>query len=285
MSGWLLYDALRFGPYWYREYGLWGMQYGAEQVFTRAVDIAQAEPETQVLVSSTWTNGTSVLMRYFTDDLENVELRNINAFIFDYQPLNRNMLFVMTKDDFQSAQDSKKFKDIDIEEILPYPDGTDGFYFVRLEYVDNIQGIMTAERLARQMLQTEELMINGQKVLVQYPLLDINEIKHVFDQDPISFIRTLETNPLRLVLSFSEPIALTEVTLIVGGIPTRVDAVTKFDGQIFETVVSECDSSPEPQEITLKFNQSATIDQISLKVLNIHDGEIAHVHLWEVILK
>ena len=262
------------------------MQYGAEQVFTRAVEIAQADPETQVLVSSTWTNGTSVLMRYFTDDLPNVKLRDTNAFVFNIQPLNQKMLFVMTRDDYQLAQDSNKFKTIDVEEIIPYPDGTEGFYFVRLEYVDNILGIMIAERLARQIPQAEQLMINGQQVLVEYPLLDMNEIKHVFDQDRSSFIRTLEANPLRLTLHFPEPVSLNQVTLIVGGIPTRVTLTAKLDSQILETLESETGSSPETQEVILKFDeQPIKLDEFSIKVLNIHDGEISHVHLWEVEIK
>ena len=73
----MLADALRNGPTWTTDYGLTGMQYGAPQVFPRAAKIARAEPNTTVFVSSTWANGSDVLLRYFADGLPNLQMGNI----------------------------------------------------------------------------------------------------------------------------------------------------------------------------------------------------------------
>ena len=81
----MMADALTNGPTWYTNYGLDGMQYGARQVIPHAAQIAQAEPETTVYVSSTWANGSDVLLRYFADGIDNLKMGNINAWALDYR--------------------------------------------------------------------------------------------------------------------------------------------------------------------------------------------------------
>ncbi len=142
----------------------------------RAIEIAREQPNTIVLVSSTWANGSDVLLRFFADDLSNLRMGNINAFALEYRPLDRNTLFVMTQEDVDFIFESDKFTDITIEEVIDYPDGSPGFYFVRLSYV---------------MISKPSWMLNGspaspprgrttnndQTVQVEYPTLDINEIE------------------------------------------------------------------------------------------------------------
>jgi hypothetical protein len=284
-SYWMLNNALQQGPTWYRDYGLSGIQYGGRQVFSRAGEIAREEPETTVLVSSTWANGADVLMRYFADDLPNLKMGNINAFAFQYQPLDRQTLFVMTEDDLTLIEESGKFTHVSIEETMTYPDGRIGFYFIRLEYVDDIQAILKAEREARQALQTKTLIINEKIVRVQYPVLDMNEIDHAFDGDPTTLIRTLEANPLRLILAFSEPIDLRSVTLIIGGTPTEITLTAKKGDQQLETLEKGLPAASIKREVTLPFDSIQKIDQLQIEVFNPHDGEIAHIHLWEVTLE
>jgi hypothetical protein len=284
-SFFMLDDALVNGPTWTTDYGLEGMQYGSQQVFTRAAEIAREQPETTVLVSSTWANGSDVLQRFFAGDLPNLRMGNINAFALEYRPLDRNTLFVMTQEDVDFIDESDKFTDVTVEEILPYPDGSPGFYFLRLAYVDNIEAILDAEQEARQTLLREELTIDGQTVQVAYPMLDINEIQQAFDGDRTTLIRTFEANPLRLVLTFPEFIDLHRVTLIIGGTPTRMTVTALSAGETLETVVQEAGEATVVREIPLAFSQTLAVDQLEIEILNIFDAEIAHVHLWEVILE
>jgi len=281
----MLRDSLINGPTWYDDYGLGGMQYGAQPVFTRAVEIAEENPETTVFISSTWANGTSVLMRYFTDDLANVKMGNINAYGQQYKPLDRSMLFVMTGDDLVWIKESGKFKHVLVEETLPYPDGSGGFFFVRLEYVDDIEAILAAEREARQTLISEKIMFMEQEVTVQYSALDMNEVTHAFDGDPTTLMRTLEANPMRLVLIFPKAVDVQRLILKVGGTPTRVSVIALANGEEVGSIIEEVDSSPDPREMTLAFEKKITLDELKIEVLNVHDGEIAHVHLWEVTLE
>jgi copper chaperone CopZ len=281
----MLGDSLTNGPTWHDDYGLGGMQYGAQPVFTRAVEIAEENPNTTVFVSSTWANGTSVLMRYFTDDLVNVKMGNINAYGQQYKPLDRNMLFVMTGEDLIWINESGKFKNVLVEETLPYPDGSSGFFFVRLEYVENIEAILAEERETRQALISEKITVLNQEVTVQYPTLDMNEITHAFDGDPTTLIRTLEANPMRLILTFPEANDIQRLILKIGGTPTRLTVTALVNGEEVGSFVEEVDSSPVPREITVSFENALTVDELIIEVLNVNDGEIAHVHLWEVTIE
>ena len=282
LSFWMMFDALKNGPTWYEDYGMAGMQYGGEQVFTRADEIARAQPETTVLISSTWANGPNVLLRYFIDDLPNVHMGNINAFASQYRPLDRNLLFVMTEEDLTFIYDSEKFTNVTVEETIPYPDGSDGFYFVRLEYVEGIEDIMAAERAARQALLTEVIPMQDQQVEVQYPMLDMNDITHIFDSDPTTLIRTLEANPLRLVLTFPAPTRVSRITLVIGGTPTRVTVTAFSREEKLAALSSQVESAVIKREIPLEFSQGLLVDKLEIEILNTHDSEIAHVHLWEV---
>jgi len=281
----MLGDALINGPTWYDDYGLGGMQYGAEEVFTRAAEIAREDPETTVLVSSTWANGTSVLMRYFTDDLPNVRLENINSYGLEYKPLTRDKLFVMTGEDLVWIYDSRKFKNIDMEETIPYPDGKSGFFFVRLDYVKNIEEILAEEREARRELIIETINLRGQEVSVKYPALDMNEIIHAFDADTTTLIRTLEANPLRIVLTFPDAVDVQKISFWVGGIPTDVTATVISGEEVLATLTKHVETSPVTREVTIDFGEILTADSIELEVLNSNDGEVSHVHLWEVIIE
>jgi len=282
VSFWMLNDALMNGSTWYTDYGLSGMQYGAQQVFTRAVEIARSQPQTRVLVSSTWANGTDVFLRYFGDDLPNLQMGNINAYGLSYKPLDVNTMFIMTEEDLSWIEESGKFTNTRIDETLSYPDGSIGFYFVRLEYVPNIKEILAQEREARQALRTERIIWQGEKVQVAYPALDINDIQAAFDGDPTSLIRTLEANPLRLIVSFSDPRLIQSVKVRIGGTPTRV-TISAFSGDNqLNKIVKGVGSATITRDITLQFEKYLLAEKLEIEIFNPHDSEIAHVHLWEV---
>ncbi len=285
ISFWMLGDALKNGPTWYDDYGLGGLQYGGAQVFPRAAEIARAEPDTTVRVSSTWANAPNVVLRYFSDDLPNLQMGNINAWGLNQLPLDRSMLFVMTSEDLSWAQESGKFTNITIEETIDYPNGQAGFFFVRLAYVDNIEEILAEEKEARQTLIEETLQIKGQQVTVQYPTLDMNEITHAFDGDITTLIRTLEANPLRLILTFPEPIDVNTVTLWIGGAPTQYTVKASAHGEELATLTSQVDRATVVRDVPLTFEETLLVDSLTIEVLNSQDGEVAHVHLWEVEIK
>jgi len=95
----------------------------------------------------------------------------------------------------------------------------------------------------------------------------------------------LEANPLKLILNFPEPIQISEITAMIGGTPTRVSASVYYRGEEIETISSDVEGAITTRNVLLNFTQTYLVDELRLEILNIYDGEIAHVHLWEVSFK
>jgi 4-amino-4-deoxy-L-arabinose transferase-like glycosyltransferase len=282
-NGFMLWDSLANGPLWFSDYGINGMQYGATKIFDEVRQYLAVSPETNIILSPTWANGTDALARFFFNDPAPFKLGSIEGFITERQPLDRHTLFIMTPDEFELAQSSGKFQDILVEKTLPYPDGEPGFYFVRLRYVDNIDAIFAAEETARRVPQEEDVVIDGQLAHVKYSYLDMGDISMAFDGDLSTLIRSMEANPLKLEIDFLEPRRLHAVTVQVGGVPTQVRVeLHPLQGAaplIFSQTVP---ATPDPRPVIFEFGNTYEVSTVSLEVQNVLDSEPAHVHVWEV---
>lgn len=282
----MLRDALVNGPTWYQDYGLGGMQYGARQVFASVEDYVARSPETRVLLSPDWANGADVLARFFLPDPLPVELGSINRHIFQRLPLDDDMLFVMTPEDYQAARESHKFRDIRVERILPYPNGEPGFYFVRLRYVENIDEILRAEREQRRVLRSGVVAIDGQPVQVRYPLLDMGEVSHMFDGNRDTLGRTLEANPAVIELTFPKSRTIKEVAIIVGSAEVEVKALAYPDQASQPFMATQVlKGTVEQPEVSLDFGQAVLAQKLRLEIRDLHQTEPAHIHIWEIYLK
>ena len=283
----MLNDALRNGPLWYNQYGLYGMQYGARQVFSAALEYLKEHPGQPLVITPTWANASDVLARFFVGDPLPFTMGSIDGCLTNYcNDLARTTL-VMTAEELQRAQESGKVTDIRIEKTLYYPDGQAGFYFVRLRYVDNIQAIFEAERLERRKPVEETLTLpDGSRAHVAHSRLDMGEIYHAFDNDPTTLIRTAEANPLRLDVTLEVPYTAQTRVVRVGGVPTRVTARLWSPGasQPLE-LTQEVAESPNPRDVILNLASPTIVSHLELEVLSTRDGEPAHVHLWEVQLR
>jgi hypothetical protein len=132
----LLRAALVDGPTWYEDYGLYGMQYGAAQVFGAVSEQAAADPELEFVISPRWTHGLSMLVRFFLEDPVPVVWGVVDDYLeFDY-PLQEDAVYVMLPDEYARALKHPSLSAIEVERILPYPNGEPGFYFARLRLVN-----------------------------------------------------------------------------------------------------------------------------------------------------
>ena len=95
----MLDDALRRGPTWYTDYGLYGLQWGAKELFEGAIPaFLAAHPGAALSVSPHWANGGDIFPRFFGSPpqvrvggiREYVEQRYAEAVL----PLPRNLVFV-----------------------------------------------------------------------------------------------------------------------------------------------------------------------------------------------
>jgi len=285
-NGIMLRDALVNGPLWYQDYTLAGMQYGARQMFSAVVDYYQTHPGAQMIVSPSWTNGADAVAEFFLPDDAPVRLGSVEGHIFQHLPLNDNMVFVVIPHELEKVQSSGKFSEVRIEQVLDYPNGEAGFYFIRLRYVNNIDTLLEEEREERRALLEEHLTIAGQDVLVRYSMLDMGSIELLFDGNVSTVARTLEANPFVIELDFPEPHQVSGASLVLGSAYLQVQISVTVSG-VPEPVVFEGTfrgSVAEP-ELTLDFGRKLSAEALRFEILVPGVAEPANVHVWEIVLR
>lgn len=278
----MLRDALVNGGAWFTDYGLYGMQWGGEQLHKEISAILKASPETKPILSPSWANGTDTILRFFFGDKPAVELGTIDEYIERYKPLPEQALFICTPEEYGRIS-PQKFTDIRLERTLAYPDGRPGFYFVRLRYVDDVEAVFAAEREARARLEEETLEIGGVMARVRYSRLDMGKIQALFDGNPFTVMRSLEANPFRLQVEFERSIPFQGVTLLIGATATNAtlqvwlpEASTPL---VVEGVMKEGSNT---REFPLNLQTPVQAAGFWLDVKNTYDPTLAHVHLWDL---
>ena len=285
----MLRDALVTGPLWYRDYTLYGMQYGAGQLFGDVIpEMLEEDPNTRIVVTPTWANGADNFKQFFlsAEQRERVTLSSIGAYLYERLPIDENLVLVLTSNEYQSAVSDNKLKRVSVDRVVEYPDGSPGFYFVRLAYADNVDEIFAVEREARRQLVETVVELDGHALLIRHSMLDMGTPAAIFDGDTETLMRGLEANPLIIDLFFQEPRFLTGIRADFANMDFTITA------QLFET------STGEPIEFT-KTMRSVTgdphldmefqgapgsIERLRLEIYSYSHGERAHIHVRELEL-
>lgn len=286
----MLRQALTEGPLWFRDYGLYGMQYGARQLFEETIpQYLQHDPNVQVMVSSTWANGADVFVRFFfpPEQRSRVQMYTVDYYLQDKRDLNPNVLLVMTPEEYQKARTSPKFKSVAVERVLPYPDGTPGFYFARLAYADDVDAILAAEREARRQLVEEQVEIGGQMVKIRHSLFDAGQPRDMFDGDRFTLARGMEANPLIVELIFPQPRAVNGLAADFGSMDFSL--AVKLYAEGVDQPVSYAETyrglPPDPH-VEMAFDRGPqAVSKMRVEITNLQAGETAHIHVRELALR
>ncbi len=282
----MLGDALINGPVWYDDYGLHGMQYGGRQVFGALKDYLEIAPKSRVVLSHTWANGADLLARFFLADPLPVEMNSIEAYLQEARPIEDETLFVLPVYEYEKAMESGKFTEVRVQQTVYYPDGQPGFYFVQMRYVDNIIEILAAERAARAVLLEETVTLADGPVRVAYPMLDMGEVWNVFDGDEFTVARTLEANPFVLEVRFPAPRALNGFDIIIGAAYGELHTFVKVSPEAEPVeIVRPFSGSVENPWAKVDFDETITVLDVRIEVHDHTQGEIGHVHVWELIFR
>ena len=279
----MLWDALANGPTWFRDYGVYGMQYGGRQV-TAAVELSLAEsPNSTILLSPTWANGTDTVVRFFLPDEQRVQTKTIEGFMLNRLELDATTLFVMTPDEYERTRRDPRFTDLRVEKTVPYPDGRPGFYFVRLRYSPQAASIFAAQARRLRRLVRETIMLDGQQVAVAHSRFDIGEIQDVFDGDTFTLARTLQANPSVVRLTFPRTRLLTAIAVTTA---TMLPLVTVTVSPARTTKrLSYSKSLPRihtDPTLTVSLRRAVRARSIEIRVRDVHAGVPAHVHIREI---
>ncbi|TET33111.1 MAG: hypothetical protein E3J69_08120 [Anaerolineales bacterium] len=283
----MLSDALFNGPTWFDDYGMTGMQYGSQQVFTSAAELAERPYVDQVFVSPTWANGTDILMRYFIADGSPVSIANATGVLESYQPeLMGETYFVLTPPEYQELVTDPKIDQVLIERVLEYPDGRPGFFFIRFEYASDAEHIFAAERLERSAGQEKRIMYLDRSVLVEYPYTDMGELKHIFDDDTFTMMRVYDANPAIFRLTFGEPIDLTGVKATTGSMDFILAISLASVGEVeLLSFSQEFRDLPDDPTVEISFGRTLyDVEQVVIEIESLTPGDPFKIHVRELEL-
>ncbi|HET9906148.1 MAG TPA: hypothetical protein VFQ23_05895, partial [Anaerolineales bacterium] len=286
----MLSDALRNGPLWFNDYGLGGMQYGAFQIFDIIEEYLSEHPDTKIIFSPDWANGADTVARYFLDDYSSIQMGSIQGHVIQKLPLDSTTLFIMTPYEYADIKDNPKFTDVDVETIVPYPDGSPGFYFVRLRYVDNVEEVFAAEKAVREELRESTLLIDGQQVKLRYSYLDADfqdkSMALVFDNDPFTVAKTFETNPFVIEMTFPKARMLNGFSIIIGSASVQITlkCYATTDAEPI-TYTFEGQGTNQQPELSFDFSKPTKAQVLRVEVLDPHAHDQAKVHIWELKLR
>jgi len=280
----MLVDSLKNGPHWYTDYGLYGMQYGAKQIFGEIKDDLAIDPQTKIVLTPGWANGTDILARYFFQDPLPFSIGSVDSYIQNFQNLDSKTIFIMLSNEYEDLIKSQKFTDIVIKKIIPYPNGKPGFYFGQMKYVDNAEEIFQQEKIARlELIGADLLLQDGSMVGIRYSPVDMGSIEDVFDGDIQTIARSWEANPFQFIIDFQKPRKINEITLVVGGEPTRIKMNLWTDMNTAPLpYILELEETPNPRKAQIELNLQQPVIKAEIQVYNGNEGEPAHVHVWEI---
>ena len=282
---WMTRDAVLNGPTWYSDYALYGMQWGGQQLSAEILEFKQTHPQAKLTLSPTWANNTDVIMRYFLGDPLPVMMGTLDEHSTTLIPFENEEVFIMPPEEYTALLENPIFAQIEVLDLLPYPDGNPGFYFVSLDYSANAEAIFEVEQAKRQQPQVDQEQLLGQEVQVTYPLLDIGGVADAFDGDRATLIRTFEANPLNLTLVFAESVELQNITVWLGNARSAI-RVELIDEQGQHHQFEAFDSgSTAIHPIRLDFGGKLTVKSLNLSVQSLDAGEPVHVHLWDVVIE
>ncbi|MGE5263588.1 MAG: hypothetical protein ACM3S0_09420 [Acidobacteriota bacterium] len=280
-------DALTNGPLWFKDYGLYGMQWGAKQLFQIIPEYLDQSPDTVVNITPTWANGTDVFLDFFLPNEPRVRFANVDALLTEKQPLDDNMVFIMTPEELNKAHASNKFKPVVVEQVLGYPDGSDGFYFARLAYVDNVEQIFAAEQTERRKPVVEQIQLDGENVTVSHSRFDNGRLADLFDNDTFTLARVMEANPAFLEFTFPSPRRITGVAADFGTMDLELTALLypTPDDQPVKVTQTYRRLPPDPH-IEMSFEGAPPlVSKIRLEIKALDVGEVFKIHIREIKLK
>lgn len=284
----MLADSLRNGPTWYTDYGLYGMQYGAKQIYQQTVVPAlKADSQARFYITPSWANGAEHFVNFFVprEFQSRVALGQIYDFINPDRPFTDNDYFVATWLEFEKIRNDPKFTQVTVRSTIPYPNGETGFYIFNARLVENIRQVLAEEDLARRTPVEQTIEWMGQSVRVRHSQLSGGRLEDLIDGDPETLARGERANPIFYEFFFSQPLAASELVLTTG-------SMRDFDVQVLvyppgETRAIEYSKKftdlPDDPTITIRFeNGPAQFDHLVLLVRDNNQGAVAQVHIREI---
>jgi hypothetical protein len=280
----MLHDALTHGTLWYRDYGLYGLQWGAKEVFGEARRSLARRPSDHVVISPVWANGTDELFRFFLNDDPRAQMQSVNWYQAQRRDLDERTLFIQTATEYDQALGDPLFRLLRHEGTIPYPDGTRGFEMFRMAYSSEADALFAAEKAARHRLVTDRIELGGETVEIGHSAFDMGSLAQLFDKDSDSLAKTNRVNPAVLEVRFPSSHSFRSVTVAATDpeMQLTVSVFPASGGAPLEFHKSFHHLPPNPTlSLTLE-PRPPPATKLRIEILALGGDSDAYVHLREV---
>lgn len=280
----MLGDALRHGPTWYRDYGLWGMQWGAREVFGEVEELLRADASLRSVVSPNWMNGAEEVAHFFLPKEKRVELHDMRWFTSEKRDIGGGLVVVLPSEEYRKVRVDPRFLLAPARPPLALPDGSDGFHFFRLRYAPNYDALAAAERDERHALVRDEVAVGGEKVEVAHSRLALGTIAEIFDAAPESLVRSDRANPAVIEVRFPSPRVLDGVTITTGSMDFCLTArVAGRGGAPASVYAADFWGLPSDPTVYLPFRPPAgAARSIRIEIENLRSGDEEDIHVRKI---
>lgn len=289
LGGRLTVLSLTRGGLWFREYGLYGLQFGARQIFDGIrVELARS-PGTRIHLASSWANNPNQFLDFFLTSRERprAQMGDIDPYLTYWRALSENDLFVMTAGEYDRARRDPKVAVERPARTVLYPDGTPGFYFARIRYTPQAPAIFAAERQARRRLQEETSSIGGQPVIVRHSMSDMGSARDLLDGRFETVFRGLEANPFVMEFLFPSQRTISRIDLSLSRMNCEI-AIEVSPARGGEPIVLRRTLQEPPGDSTQEFPLPAgpvRTSKVRITVRETDLGEPAHIEIRDVAFR
>ena len=292
MSVYMLRDALVNGPTWFQAYDLYGLQYGAEQVYKdTALPELEKNPNIQIVVSPNWANGTEQFVAFFIPEAyqSRLSLGQPIDFIDSLDASASNMLFISTADEYNKLIQDPKYQAVTVlNQPIYFPNGQPGFYLISLRTADNYAEIIAAEHAMNRNPIESTMELNGQPVRVVHSPLGSGRLEDIFDDDPETISRVLEANPFIIYLYPPAPMDTHSAFIKTGTKSDFTITIRLYAPGAIEPVVysqTYLNEPPDP-EFTMVFDRGPEkSERIEFEVRDNTSGETSQFHIRTIQFK
>jgi hypothetical protein len=281
-------EALVHGPTWSTEYGLYGMQWGAPQIFTALKEELARDRRARFFVSSTWSNNPTEFFPFFLTEKElpRVQMADIRAWDLRPAPLTGDEVFVMTPEEWQIAT-GPKFRVVGPVRVIPYPDGHPGFRFARIAYSAEAPALFAKEREVRAMLLEEPAKVGGETWTIRHSQNDMGTMEALFDGRLETIVRGLEANPMVFDVRFPSPRPVGGVVVSLGAMD-QAKLVLQVFPESGEPVVAKTVVSNRPAKDWIELavpNGPVKATRMRLEITDGDPGLPSHIEVRELKVK
>lgn len=274
-------DVLTQSPQWIQDFGIDGIQWGAKQVFTKALELHELYPESHIRISGGWTWQADTLKLFFIPDEYPVETGNADLFLDQYKPEISDYFFILNPEDFQKTTSNPVIGSYQLLEIIPYPDGNPGFYVTKLAYAPDAQKIMADRLVEVTRLFEENAYWLGQQVVIRHTRLQEGDFEKITDGDPGTFLKTDEVNPLIIEVDFSQPVLMGGINAVIGSEELHLTLeLNTTEGQF--TFKEEFPGSAGQKTVSIAFNKEYEVKSFRYVQQDPYAVPQAIIHLWEL---